>query len=279
MGMMLLRADGIRFRYGPGPWAVDGVSLTLTPGARVALLGANGAGKTTLLHLLTGLHEPCDGAIHRQSPAGLVLQNPDDQLFAETVEGDVALGPLNRGQSHSESAAAAQRALAEMEIPHLAHRRIATLSLGEKKRVVLAGVLALRPQILLLDEPTSGLDHPGAEALLAALARLNDAGVALVIATHNTGLALEWASHSIFLSEGCVLAEGPPAELLTREDLCRAAGLRVPLLARIGRLLHELHPEAPPPAAITHFEDLRAHLSRLTAPKEEIAPCAASRGT
>ena len=272
MGLTLLDAHAVRFRYGPGPWTIDTVDLQLTPGARVALLGANGAGKTTLLHLLMGLHEPCAGTIDRKSPAGLVLQNPDDQLFAETVDADVALGPFNQGLSHDASAAAARLAIEEMDIAHLAHRRIATLSLGEKKRVALAGVLALRPQILLLDEPTSGLDHPGAEALLTALARLNDAGVALVIATHNTGLALEWASHAIVLAEGRVLTAGPPPDLFQREDLCRAAGLRVPLLARIRSLLEELHPEEVPRAPITRFQDLRTHLSRLTSPKEEIVP-------
>ncbi|MBA3976553.1 MAG: cobalt ABC transporter ATP-binding protein [Candidatus Solibacter sp.] len=272
MGLTLLDADAVRFRYGPGPWTVDGVDLQLAPGARVALLGANGAGKTTLLHLLMGLHQPCAGTILRKVPAGLVLQNPDDQLFAETVEADVALGPFNQGLTHADSAAAARRAIEEMDIAHLSGRRVATLSLGEKKRVALAGVLALRPRVLLLDEPTSGLDHPGAEALLAALARLSDAGVALVIATHNTGLALEWASHSIVLAEGRVLAAGPPRDLLQCEDLCRAAGLRVPLLARIHSLLQELHPEDAPRDAITRIEDLRARLSRLAAPKEEIVP-------
>jgi cobalt/nickel transport system ATP-binding protein len=272
MGVTLLDARAIRFRYGSGPWAIDRIDLQLAPGARVALLGANGAGKTTLLHLLMGLHEPCAGIIHRKSPAGLVLQNPDDQLFCETVDADVALGPFNQGLSHAASAAAARLAIEEMDIAHLTGRRIATLSLGEKKRVALAGVLALRPQILLLDEPTSGLDHPGAEALIAALSRLNDAGVALVIATHNTGLALEWASHAIVLAEGRVLAAGPPRDLLRREDLCRAAGLRLPLLARIHSLLHELLPEAAPRSPITRLEDLHAHLSRLTAPKEEIVP-------
>lgn len=272
MSTSLLEAQAIRFRYGPGPWAIDGVDLHLAPGARVALLGANGAGKTTLLHLLMGLHEPCAGTIHRKSHAGLVLQNPDDQLFAETVEADVALGPFNQGLSHAASAGTARLAIGEMDIAHLAHRRIATLSLGEKKRVALAGVLALRPQILLLDEPTSGLDHPGAESLLVALSRLNEAGVALVIATHNTGLALEWASHAIVLAEGRVLAAGPPPDLFQREDLCRAAGLRLPLLAWIRTLLDQLHPEELPRTPITRFQDLRRHLSRLTAPKEEIVP-------
>lgn len=252
MALAVLEAQGLRFAYGPTGWAVDGINLRVFRASRIALLGANGAGKTTLLQLLVGLHQPCAGklALHgRPVPVGrtgsemlrrsvgLVLQDPDDQMFAATALSDVIFGPLNAGLPEPESERRAIAVLEAMQIAHLAGRRIATLSLGEKKRVALAGVLAMEPQVLLLDEPTAGLDHAGAQALLRALNARVAEGMGVILATHNTDLALEWAAEAIVLERGRALAQGSPGKILQDAGLCRRAGLRQPVLLESSQQL------------------------------------------
>jgi cobalt/nickel transport system ATP-binding protein len=271
MAVAILEADRLQFAYGPTAWAIDGVSLRLHPGSRVALLGANGAGKTTLLHLLVGLHPVCggrlalkgvdvpanrDGAESLRRAAGLVLQDPDDQLFAATVLADVIFGPLNMGLTERESERRAAAALDAMGIAELADRRIATLSLGEKKRVALAGVLAMEPQVLLLDEPTAGLDHQGAQALLRALEARVAEGMAVILATHNTDFALEWATEAIVLERGRPAAEGTPGDILQDAALCVRAGLRQPLLIEAARQLSRGLGLAPARTPITSGKQL-----------------------
>jgi cobalt/nickel transport system ATP-binding protein len=273
MALTILEAEDLRFSYGKQKWAVDRVSLTLHSGDRLALLGANGAGKSTLLHLLVGLHSPCDGLLRLQGrrvsadaqgrsllrrAVGLVLQDPDDQLFADTVEADVIFGPLNSGLDRTAAEAVGRAAIDAMRISGLAARRISSLSLGEKKRVALAGVLAMFPQMLLLDEPTAGLDHRGAEALLAVLEERSAGGIAIVLATHNSDLALRWASRVMVLEEGRPIAEGEPAHIFQDEALCLRAGIRQPALFEIGkRLGHRfgLDPNGDVPASPSQLAD------------------------
>jgi cobalt/nickel transport system ATP-binding protein len=256
MALRVLEADALCFAYGRPKWAIDHVNLALQEGDRLALLGANGAGKSTFLHLLIGLHSPCCGTLRLEgSPlsadargrrllrrsVGLVLQDPDDQLFADTVEADVIFGPLNSGLDRDAAEAVGRSAIGTMRISHLATRRISSLSLGEKKRVALAGVLAMSPRVLLLDEPTAGLDHRGAEALLAALDERSAEGIAIVLATHDSDLALRWATRAMVLEEGRVIAEGAPADVLQDDSLCLRAGIRQPALLEIRRrLCHRL---------------------------------------
>lgn len=244
--MTLLRADSLCFAYRAGAWAIDQLCFTLQPGERLALTGANGAGKSTLLHLLVGLLAPCQGRFlldglpasrdALRQACGLVLQDPDDQLFAHTVEADVIFGPLNSGASPDQAEAAARAALHLMAISHLAQRRISTLSLGEKKRVALAGVLALRPRLLLLDEPTAGLDHRAATALQQALLDRSAAGAAIVLATHNSDLALDWATRALVLENGRIIADDTPRKVFSSSQLCLRAGLRQPARATLAPL-------------------------------------------
>jgi cobalt/nickel transport system ATP-binding protein len=275
VAVAILEAKQLRFAYGRSPWAVDGVSLQVLPGSRVALLGANGAGKTTLLHLFVGLNVACEGhlalngaqvpanragALALRRAAGLVLQDPDDQLFAATVMADVIIGPLNAGQPEPEAERRAAAALASMGITDLAHRRVATLSLGEKKRVAIAGVLAMEPQVLLLDEPTAGLDHHGAQALVRALDARVAEGMAVILATHNTDLALEWAAETIVLERGRPLAHGTPGTILQDAEFCHRAGLRQPVLLEAARRVSRRLGLAALEGPITNAEQLAERL-------------------
>jgi cobalt/nickel transport system ATP-binding protein len=148
--------------------------------------------------------------LHRlRQQVGIVLQDPDDRLFGATVEQDVAFGPLNNGRSSAEARVLVDDTLASLDIRHLADRPIHELSLGEKKRVALPGVLVLRPDIILLDEPTAGLDFAGISAMLGLLNDLHRSGTTLVISTHDTELAYEWADEAWLLGNGRITAQGP----------------------------------------------------------------------
>lgn len=253
----ILEARGVSFGYVPGKWALRDLNFSLDTPRRICLLGANGVGKSTLMMLLNGTLRPQEGELfvlgqpidysaaglhilHRR--VGVVLQDPDDQLFGATVEQDVAFGPLNNGATSDAARALVAETLASLGIPYLYDRPIHELSLGEKKRVALAGVLVLRPGIILLDEPTAGLDFAGVSAMLALLNRLHKTGATLVISTHDTDLAYEWGDEAWVLGEGRIAAQGPTTEVLRDRETLQRAHLKVPALVDFGLAIHEAFP-------------------------------------
>ncbi|MDT0305907.1 ATP-binding cassette domain-containing protein [Streptomyces sp. DSM 44917] len=230
------------FAYPDGPLVLDGLSWALPPGRATALLGRNGSGKTTLLRLLSGGLRPASGELRlRGEPVAhdrkgltrlrttvqLVVQDPDDQLFAASVEQDVSFGPLNLGLEETEVLARVEEALDALDIAALRDRPTHLLSFGQRKRAAIAGAVAMRPRVLILDEPTAGLDPHGQERLLEVLARLRAAGTTVVMATHDVDLALRWAQDAALLTpEG--LHAGPAAAVLARAEHVAAARLRRP---------------------------------------------------
>lgn len=237
-----------------GERALDGLSMAVATGSKVALVGPNGAGKSTLLLALSGALRPRSGAVlldgqelrydaeglrRFRTAVQLVVQDPDDQLFAPTVAEDVSFGPLNLGCSPADVADRVTSALAALEITSLADKPIHALSHGQKQRVALAGSIAMRPRVLLLDEPTSGLDAAGKELLLAALDRLRERGAALVLTTHDTDLACRWADELFVVDAGRRLAHGPPAEALLQQAVRDAPGVGLPAALAIGLALRE----------------------------------------
>lgn len=246
-----LEIEGLSYRYADGTLALDQVNLKVPKGSRTALLGPNGAGKTTLLYHLNGLFLPQRGRVvvmgqevnrasqrRIKSRVGLVFQDPDDQLFGPSVWDDVAFGPANLGLDREEVEQRVSFALEALGISELAARPPHRLSLGQKKRVAIAGVLAMDPDILVLDEPTAFLDPAGQEELLQVLEGLHRQGRTLVMATHDVDLAAEWAQEVIVLVEGRVIAWGP-VRLLTDEDLVYRARLRLPSASRLFLRLRE----------------------------------------
>jgi cobalt/nickel transport system ATP-binding protein len=228
---------------------LDGINLTIQKGVRLAIVGANGAGKTTLLLHLNGLLRPSDGEIlldgykvgysakdlaEWRKRVGLVLQEPDDQLFASTVYEDVSFGPLNIGLSKDEAAQRVDQALAAMGIVQLAQRPPHLLSFGQKKRVAIAGAIAMQPQILVLDEPTAGLDHRGSQSLLEALEQLEALGTTLIFSTHDVDMAYGFAHQVAVFHAGKVLAQGDVSDLFTDGVLLEQAELGMPLALEIG---------------------------------------------
>jgi len=187
----------------------------------VALLGANGSGKTTLLLNMLGLLQPTSGRIRAfgealtaspsvltrlRSRVGLVFQNPDSQLLSASVAEDVSFGPLNLGLAHAEVRERVNSALAAVEMSEAADIPVHALSFGQKKRVCIAGVLAMAPEVILLDEPTAGLDARSVEDLLAVLARLHAHGLTIVMSTHDVDLAYAWADRAEVLAAGSLVA-------------------------------------------------------------------------
>ena len=246
-----IQAKGVGFSYQDGTRALNDLDFAAAPGEFVGLLGANGSGKTTLIKVLLRLLTPqagtvsLDGKDLRQFSAaelyqqiGMVFQNPCDQLFAPTVEEDVAFGPRNLGLAASEVGARVQEALQAADASHLSQRPIHHLSFGEQKRVCLAGVLAMRPSVLLLDEPTAGLDPNCEKHMVELLARLNrQQGITIVMATHSVDLLPLLASRLCVLDQGHVLHEGSLEEVLGDPERIARAGLRLPL---VSQLFHEL---------------------------------------
>ena len=252
MSASLLAIRGLEYRYSDQILALRDLNLNIERGRKLALLGSNGSGKTTLLLHLNGTFRPTGGTIllddqpvgyaHRalndwRRRVGLVLQEPDDQLFAATVAQDVSFGPLNLGLSEAETRTRVQEALEALRITALTERATHTLSFGQKKRVAIAGILAMRPELLVLDEPTAGLDAHGVVHLLDALQRLHETGTTLVFSTHDTELAYAWADQVAVLHEGTVLGQGETTAMLEDRELLAQARLKPPLLLELAQAL------------------------------------------
>lgn len=233
-----LRCRDLRFRYPDGFEALAGVDLDVAPAERVAILGPNGAGKTTLALHFNGLHAPASGIVevggvpvveehHREirRRVGLVFQDPDDQLFLGTVHDDVAFGPANLGLRGAELQARVDGALAAVGMEHAAAKPPHHLSGGERRRVAIATVLAMEPDVLVLDEPTSHLD-PAAQRDLADL--LLGLDVTQVIVTHDLPFALELCPRAVIVDGGRIVADGATVDLLADSDLLRAHRLVLP---------------------------------------------------
>lgn len=239
------------FRYPDDTLALTGIHLDVLQGEFCGILGSNGSGKTTLLRLLDGMIKEFTGSvlldgddIRRLSPrqiygkVGLVFQNPDEQLFAHSVYEDVAFGPRNMGFGEGKVKERVTAALEAVEMADLAGKDIHNLSYGQKKRVCIAGLLAMGHEILLLDEPTAGLDPMGEYRMMELLTRLNrDSGVTIVMATHSVDLVPVFLGSLHILSRGALVRSGTPEEVFGAPDDLAGVKLRLPYIAE---LIHQL---------------------------------------
>jgi cobalt/nickel transport system ATP-binding protein len=235
----VLDVRGLSFAYPGGQPALHDVTFRAAEGERIALIGPNGAGKTSLFLCLCGVLSPKTGDIqvgglnvrdpaqrrHLPGQVGIVFQNPDDQLFSATVLDDVAFGPLNQGLSPDEAKARTAEALQRVGLAGMDDRVPWHLSGGEKRRVALAGVLAMRPRVLLLDEPSMYLDPRGRRGLIELLNQLPGT---LVIASHDLELVLRTCPRALLLDAGRIIADGAATSILADAALMEAHGLEVP---------------------------------------------------
>ena len=223
--MRVIQVRGLRHRYSDGTQALDGIDFHLDEGECVALFGANGSGKTTFVLHLNGLLEGegsieiCGMPVKRaalekiRAKVGLVFQDSDEQLFMPTVMEDVAFGPLNRGLSSQQAIERARKALEQTGMAGAGGKAPYHLSSGEKRRVAIAGVLAMEPKILVLDEPTTSLDPPGQRDLIALLRTLPQSKI---LVTHDVSFARALATRAVFFERGKVAGEGPVSEIIDR---------------------------------------------------------------
>jgi len=242
-----LEIRDLSFRYEDGTKALDNIFISVKKGEFVGLLASNGGGKTTLLKMVVGLLKHKMGTItvdgkplnkvkrdELSSKIGLVFQNPNDQLFASTVEEDVEFGPRNLGLSESEIEERVQSALELVDLVECAKKPVHHLSFGQQKRACIAGVLAMRPEILLLDEPTAGLDPKSESKLLHVLGRLNkEAGVTIIIATHMVDLMPLFVDRIFVLKEGKLTIEGTPEAVFSSTQVMEEVDLRLPYITHL----------------------------------------------
>ncbi|WP_438448764.1 ATP-binding cassette domain-containing protein [Gorillibacterium sp. sgz5001074] len=243
-GMEAILVEHLSHRYPDATPALHDVSFAIPAGSKTAMLGPNGAGKSTLVQHLNGLFLPQAGSVRIMGEAvgkksvrqirtkvGVVFQNPDDQVFASTVWEDVIFGPANMGLPASEIAERSARALDAVGMLEHKDRAPYHLSYGQKKRVAVAGVLAMQPDIIVLDEPMAYLDPRGKDDLAALLELLHRMGKTVLVTTHDVDFAAEWADQVLLLKEGRLLAAGGP-ELLADPRWVEEAHLHMPKVAR-----------------------------------------------
>jgi len=269
----ILETRNVSYYYGDGTKALNGVSISLEEGKKIALVGPNGAGKSTLMLMFNGILRPSAGDVlfHGQTlrydsaslreirrKVGMVFQNSDDQLFAPTVYQDVAFGPVNLGFPEDKVKKFAGYALQYVGLSGYERRPPHHLSGGEKKRVSIAGILAMEPEVLILDEPTSNLDPASSEEIMDMLDELNCGGKTVIISTHDVDLAYRWADDVILMEDGGVLHRGTGQEVFGDAELIKRSRLKLPIVVDLYKELvgRGLLNGSRPPKNILELTDL-----------------------
>jgi cobalt/nickel transport system ATP-binding protein len=252
--MHILETRDLYFRYPDGTEVLKGINFKVKKGEMISLLGPNGAGKSTLFLHFNGILKPIRGEvlikgkpikydkkslIEVRKTVGLVFQNPDDQIFAPTVKEDVAFGPLNLGLPKDEVERRVKEALKAVGMEGFENKPPHHLSGGQKKRVAIAGILAMQPEVVVLDEPTSGLDPVGASKIMKLLYDLNKKGITIIISTHDVDLVPVYADKVYVMYGGKILKEGTPKEVFSDVETIRKANLRLPRVAHLIEILNK----------------------------------------
>ena len=247
----IMETKNLHLTYPDGTPALKDINLSIKRGEFLGILGANGSGKTTFLKILNGLLKPTKGeiylegesikSIHKDTLFKRVctcFQNPDDQLFSPTVSEDIAFGPANMGLKKDDVRERVKYALSAVSMLEFADKAIHNLSFGEKKRICLAGVLAMGPEVMLLDEPTSCLDPAGVNSIMRLLRKLNkENGITMIMSTHSVDLVPLFIDRVVILNKGKIILDGKPEEAFSQVEIIRDAKLRLP---RIGHLFEIL---------------------------------------
>lgn len=225
MSESFLEIQGLSHEYGDGQGGIRGISFSVSRGEYIILAGANGSGKTTLIRHLNGLLKPAQGQVrlhgrdifkdlvHTRKTVGMVFQDADTQIIGETVFDEVAFGPENLGLNRETINSKVVSVLGAFDLTRLRDRHPATLSGGEKRRLTIAGILVMDPEIVIFDEPFANLDHPGARDLVKIIATLNRSGKTIVMATHDLDLVIKDAHRMLILESGRLRAQGKASDL------------------------------------------------------------------
>lgn len=243
MNEQILALRNVTFTYPGAVTALRNLSVAFSRGQRTALMGRNGSGKTSLFSLLNGLQRPQTGEVlfsgksldysrrnllHLRQAVGMVFQDPEHQLFSASLYEDVSFGPLNLGLPEGEVRRRVESVLELLDLSALLERPVHDLSFGQKKRACIAGILAMEPEVIVLDEPFAGLDAVMTHELLRTFNELANAGVTLIIATHDVSFASSWAEELIVLRAGELLDQGRPQDVLKNLSVQQELGIFTP---------------------------------------------------
>lgn len=250
----ILRVEDLCYTYGNGNPALDGVSVNIYEGEKIAVLGSNGSGKSTFFLNLNGVFTPEHGRIvyrgtvvHKKNlnelrkNIGIVFQDADNQIIASTVMAEVGFGPMNLKLPREEVLERVEEALAYMNISDFRERPPHYLSGGEKKRVTIADIIAMKSEIIIFDEPTAALDPVNALMLEEVLDKLGAEGKTMLISTHDVNFAYRWAEKVLIFCEGRIIAAGAPLEIFQDKQILRQANLTQPTMLEVYELLVEKH--------------------------------------
>lgn len=243
-----LSTENLSFTYPDGTQALKNINIEIEKGEKVAIIGPNGAGKSTLFSHFNGLTEPTSGCVKIEGKAisfekdellkvrqkvGIVFQDPNDQLFAPTVKEDIAFGPMNLGLSYGEVEKRVEDALKMVGMENYEDKTPHHLSGGQQKRIAIAGIIAMKPELMILDEPTAGLDPDGVEKVLNILNQLNEEGMTLIISSHDIDMISKYADKIFVLYNGEIIESGNKNKIFSDMELLKKAHLRTPITTEI----------------------------------------------
>ena len=243
-----LSTENLSFTYPDGTQALKNINIEIEKGEKVAIIGPNGAGKSTLFSHFNGLTEPTSGCVKIEGKpisfekdellkvrqkVGIVFQDPNDQLFAPTVKEDIAFGPMNLGLSYDEVEKRVEDALKMVGMENYEDKTPHHLSGGQQKRIAIAGIIAMKPELMILDEPTAGLDPDGVEKVLNILNQLNEEGITLIISSHDIDMISKYADKIFVLYNGEIIESGNKNKIFSDMELLKKAHLRTPITTEI----------------------------------------------
>ena len=243
----------VSYRYSNGVMALEDINLSICQGKKTAILGRNGAGKSTLLFLLNGINKPSTGTLklkdipyrydnrslrNLRRQVGLLFPDPDAQLVAPSVYEEISFGLLNISNEKKWVEQRVDQALERFELEAIAKISPHQLSAGQKKRVCLAAITAMEPEVLVCDEPASSLDPYYTRQMFHELDKLNATGKTIIYTSHDIDQVYEWADHLVLVHEGSIAAQGPVVEVVRHENTFKDCGLHLPVVYEVGKLLH-----------------------------------------
>ena len=251
---IVLSLEKVHYSYEDGTEALKGIDLNVRRGEKLAIMGANGSGKSTLFLTLNGVRKPTSGKVlidgapvnysrkgllDLRKKVGIVFQDPDNQLFSASVMQEISFGVMNLGLSEEEARAKVETVMKELNITSFREKPTHFLSGGQKKRVSIADILVMEPEIIILDEPAAALDPKHARMIDGIIDELSRRGITVILSTHDVNRALIWADRVVLLDDGIVIGEGSPKEIFTNDELLEKTNLEKPTVLKVFQTLCE----------------------------------------
>ena len=271
---IIIKADNLYFSYDDEKsYSLNGLSLEIERGRKVAFMGANGAGKSTFFLCLNGIHKPSQGTLYLdgkpvdyskkglldlRGKVGIVFQDPDNQLFSASVTQEISFGALNIGLSEEEARREVAEVIETLEITDFQNKPTHSLSGGQKKQVSIADVLVMHPEIIILDEPASSLDPKHTVIVNRIVDMLVEQGITVLMSTHNVDYALEWADEIVLIAGGKTLMHGTPVEVFSSDSILEQTNLKKPAAMELFESLVKkgiLSPDLPVPKCLKTLEE------------------------